>query len=394
MSKLTDFFDVQEVTIDDAKQAFIDNMDMLKSMPVQEQTLYKKWKEINSRYVNKMDAARVVKAKIWTPTDIMNKEQTVRELEELQPRIRYVAPKTQDEVDWLMLRVFCHSMEFEQNPGRFVKFLAYDEVSGKYLGALSLSSDVITITCRDEWIGWTKEHRLDEGRLNNSAIGTCIMATQPFGYNFLGGKLVASLFTTKVVSDTWERLYSNKLAGITTTSLYGSESMYNSIPFWKKVGSSKGAIGIKPDDEVYDVWHKHVKEHMKDDYDRRIRNKGGSSGPVTGIKQQILSIIYKAVGVSASKYKHGFERGVYYAPLYENAREYFRGEISEDKLIPLVKLKDDVDSVVNWWKPKAIARYQKLHDEGRIKSDILYYNNLVGMEWEDVKSTYLGEVGR
>ena len=55
---------------------------------------------------------------------------------------------------------------------------------------------------------------------------------------------------------------------------------------------------------------------------------------------------------------------------------------------------DDVDSVVNWWKPKAIARYQKLHDEGRIKSDILYYNNLVGMEWEDVKSTYLGEVGR
>ncbi len=393
MSKFAEFFDVQETTIDDAKRVFIDNMDMLKSMPVREQTLYKKWKEVKGYYASKVDPSRVVKAKIWTPTDIMDKEQTVRELEALQPRIRYVVPKSSDENDWLMLRVFSHTMEFDQNPGRFLKFLVYDEPTGKYLGAVSLGSDVIAITCRDEWIGWDKDTKL-KGKLNNSAIGTCIMATQPFGYNFLGGKLVASLLTTKVVSDTWEKIYNNRLAGLTTTSLYGSESMYNSIPFWKKMGSSKGAISIKPDDDVYETWHHWIKENMKEEYDRKIRSKDTTSGPVTGIKQQILSIIFRAVGISPSKYKHGFERGVYYSPLYENTREFLRGDITEDKLVPVAKLKDDVDSVINLWKPKAIARYIKLHEEGRIKPEILYYNNLIALTWDEAKETYLGDVGR
>jgi hypothetical protein len=69
-------------------------------------------------------------------------------------------------------------------------------------------------------------------------------------------------------------------------------------------------------------------------------------------------------------------------------------EITEDKLIPLAKLKDDVDSVVNWWKPKAISRYIKLHEENRLKPDILFYNKIIGLTWEEAKETCLGDVGR
>jgi hypothetical protein len=393
MNKFAEFFDAPTFSLDEAKKRFVDNMDMLKAMPVQTQTLYKKWKEIRGYYASKVDASRVVKAKIWTPTDIMNKEQTVAEIQALQPRIRYVPAKTQDEVDWMMLRVFSHTMEFDQNPGRFLKFLVYDEVTGKYLGAVSLGSDVISITCRDEWIGWSREAKLG-GKLNNSAIGTCIMATQPFGYNFLGGKLVASLLTTKVVADTWEKLYNNTLAGITTTSLYGGHSMYQRIPFWKEMGLSKGAIGIKPDDDIYDEWHQWIKENMKDEYDKKIRSKDTTRGPVTGIKQQILSIIFRAVGISPSKYKHGFERGVYYAPLYENTREFLRGDISKEQLIPLKRLEKDTDAVVDWWKPKAVARYLNLYEQNRIKPEILYYNNLIDMNWQDAREIYLNDVGR
>lgn len=393
MSKFTDFFDAPTFSLEDAKKRFVENMDLLKSMPVQMQTLYKKWKEVNGYYANKVDASRVVKARIWTPTDIMNKEQTVAEIQALQPRIRYVVPKSQDEVDWLMLRVFSHTMEFDQNPGRFLRFLVYDKLTGKYLGAVSLGSDVISITCRDEWIGWDKETKL-KGKLNNSAIGTCIMATQPFGYNFLGGKLVASLLTTKLVADTWESLYNNKLVGLTTTSLYGGHSMYQRIPFWKEMGLSKGSIAIKPDDDVYNEWHQYIKEHNAAEYDKKIRSKDTSTGPVTGIKQQILSIIFRSVGISQSKYKHGFERGVYYAPLYENTREFLQGKITEEELIPLKKLEKDVDAVVDWWKPKAVQRYLNLYEQNRIKPEILYYNSLVGTTWEDARETYLGEVGR
>lgn len=391
--KFSQFFEEPKNSIEDLKKQFIDNMDMLKAMTVEEQTLYKKWKEITTKYFNKVEPSRIVKAKIWTPTDITDKEKTIEEINNLKPTIRHVT-SDMDERDWLMLRVFSHTMSFDQNPGRFLKFLIYDENTGKYLGATSLGSDVISISVRDQWIGWDRDQKLTTGKLNCSAIGTCIMATQPFGYNFLGGKLVASLLTSKVVQKAWKEKYGDTLVGLTTTSLYGTNSMYNSIPFWKKLGSSKGMITIKPDDDVYEFWHHHVKNEMADQYEERILSKGGDTGPITGIKQRTLDMIFKLVGISPSSYRHGFERGVYYAPLYENTREFFRGEVEENELVPLKKLEDDIDSVVNWWKPKAIKRYSKLLDSGRINNDILYYNNMIGLSWDEAKKVYLRDVGR
>ena len=43
-----DFFDEPLILTSKKKQKFIDNLDSLKSMSVQEQTLYKKWLEFNA----------------------------------------------------------------------------------------------------------------------------------------------------------------------------------------------------------------------------------------------------------------------------------------------------------------------------------------------------------
>ena len=48
MIKLDNFFDIDtEFNFNKEKENFINNLDMLKSMSVQEQTLYKKWLEFN-----------------------------------------------------------------------------------------------------------------------------------------------------------------------------------------------------------------------------------------------------------------------------------------------------------------------------------------------------------
>ena len=48
--KLDNFFNIDtEFNFDKEKQSFINNLDMLKLMSVQEQTLYKKWLEFNNR---------------------------------------------------------------------------------------------------------------------------------------------------------------------------------------------------------------------------------------------------------------------------------------------------------------------------------------------------------
>ena len=76
MSLLNNFFeDVEEVfDYDVERKAFIDNLDFLKSMSVEESTLYKKWQEFNksldfNKYAYKFDT---FEKKIWKPTHIKN----------------------------------------------------------------------------------------------------------------------------------------------------------------------------------------------------------------------------------------------------------------------------------------------------------------------------------
>ena len=58
------------------------------------------------------------------------------------------------------------------------------------------------------------------------------------------------------------------------------------------------------------------------------------------------------------------------------------------------KFVNDVDYIMNWWKPKAIRRYTKLYDNNNIKPEALFYGDIVGMNWEETKEKYLGDVGR
>ena len=83
--------------------------------------------------------------------------------------------------DWIITRRLIHSMEFTANPGRNVKFYVKDKSSGKVLGLICLGSDVTSLGVRDELIGWSKENKFKDGKLNHTAIGTTICCVRPPG---------------------------------------------------------------------------------------------------------------------------------------------------------------------------------------------------------------------
>lgn len=274
----------------------------------------------------------------------------------------------------------------------FLKFLVRDKNSGQYLGATSVSSDVISIACRDDYIKWTTKDKLEDGKLNNSAIGSCIMSTQPFGYNFVGSKLIASLIVSSVVRNKWEELYDNKLVGMTTTSLYGTKSFYNSVIYWKKCGASAGKIAIKPDDRYYEFFHRVMKSEYPHEYKKKMTQKEGVSGPVTGAKQRIIDMIFRHLKIKQSDFVHGYMRGVYYSTFYENSLEFLRGENWDSKW----KLKDKFDDdqkMIEWWRPKAINRYCKLFDEGGLLPEVSYYNVMIHEPYEKNKDRFFNRVG-
>lgn len=395
-----------EFNYDVEKKKFIDNLNYLSSMPVEEQTLYKKWQEWNGDLKNTMPKKATIAThydSLWFPTDIYNKELTIKEIESLEPYVEIVDDNPKESTRWTEVRKLIHTMEFVANPGRNVKIWIKDRVSGKVLGQVSLGSDITSLGVRDSYIGWSKDNKFKQGKLNNTSIATTIVSTQPFGYNFLGGKLIAALATSPIVRNYWKKKYDDVLVALGTTSLYGIHSQYNGIPHFKTLGESKGKISTKPDDSVYDPWHQWLKENHSDWYKREIteeRERNGANmgyernGPVSGIKQKIIHQIYKELGIKSDAYDHGFKRGVYLAPFYENGNEFLKGEIEEDKLVMKDKFVKGDEYTINWWKPKAIRRYTTLFDEGRIKPEALFYVDIIGMSWEKAKETYLKEVGR
>jgi hypothetical protein len=397
----TEVFDYNEM-----KKKFIENLDYLRTMSVEEQTLYKKWMEWNEDLIGNMKKLPVLQShydSLWKPTDIMNKELTIAEIQAIEPYVDIVDDNAKESTRWTEIRRLIHTMEFQANPGRNVKCYVKDRVSGKILGQICLGSDITSLGVRDAYIGWQKEDKFTNGKLNCTTIATTIVSTQPFGYNFLGGKLIAALATSPEVRDYWQKKYNNPLVGVGTTSLYGVHSQYNGIPHFKTLGESKGKISTKPDDKVYNPWHQWLKEnradwykmHIMDERERNGANMGyDRNGPVSGIKQKIIQAIFKELGIKGNAYDHGFQRGVYFAQMYENGNEFLQSKIEEKDLVLKEKFAKGNEYTIKWWKDKAIKRYTTLYNDGRIKPEVLFYVNAIGMTWEQMKDNYLKEVGR
>ena len=390
------FFGEAEFNYEAEKQKFIDNMDFLKEMSVEESVLWKKWEEFNKDpqfFMDRADTIDRLEKTIWQPTDIYNKELTIQEINSIEPIVEPVEQgNAKANEDWIITRRLIHSMEFTANPGRNVKFYVKDETTGKVLGLICLGSDVTSLGVRDTLIGWNKENKFKEGKLNHTAIGTTICCVQPLGFNMLGGKLVAQMVTSKVVRDTWKKLYGQTLVGISTTALYGIHSMYNGIPQWKTLGETKGKISLKPDDSFYDTWHQWLKDNKSEDYKRVTTSKTGQ--PVTGIKQKIIQLIYKELDIKRAKYEHGFKRGCYFANIYQNGKEFLRSEINENELQIRNMFDRDIEYIDSWWKRKAIKRYENLLEQNRINPEMLFYSGMINITWEQAKEKYLKDIGR
>ena len=383
---LNNFFDIKDdFNFETEKQNFVQNLDMLKLMSVQESTLYKKWQEFNKdEYKMRTKAHKfdIIKSKLWKPTDIMNYDLTVKEIEAIEPIVEF----TKDAETWTIVRKLIHTMDWNANPGRNQKYYVKDKNTGKILGLISLGSDVTTIKVRDDYIGWKKDDKFVEHKLNNTAIASTIVCVQPLGFNMLGGKLIAALTTCSDVRNQWKKDYDDTLVGVTTTSLYGAHSQYNGIPHWKTLGESAGKIMIKPDDSVYLVWNKWLKENHPEEHHKAVTT--------TGPKQNVINRVFRHLGIKGKDYEHGFKRGVFFANMYENGLEYLRNEIEDKDLVMKQKYVLDYDRINSWWKPKAIRRYTKLFDENRLKPEKLFYADVVGKSWNQTKAKYLKEVGR
>lgn len=223
----------------------------------------------------------------------------------------------------------------------------------KLLGLISFHSGSRVLKVRDEHLGWTDSQN-SANREHIVNMNVCV-PTQPFGFNYLGGKFL-SIIAPLLVED-WEEKYKTKIVGITTISLFGSKSQYSSMKWWKHLGTTSGQTVISPLQEEYQYW----REWYKTNYPENYEKSSNASSP----KQRILSDIMRLLDIQVSQYYHMHKRGVFFCPLYENYRHFLCNQITIEQLKPIQmdsyidKKKIDMDSQ-GWWQVRRYWWYHKV----------------------------------
>ena len=143
----------------------IDNLEMLKTLNAEQEVIYKKLKEVETSNFNQY-AIQHTKEQIWNLADINDKKKTISQIEKLEPILEVVDSKNKNQLDTFnILRVMTHTLEWNPNPGRLLKFIVKDKVTQKFLGVITAGSDFTTLGVRDEYIGLSDFHKFDMKKL-------------------------------------------------------------------------------------------------------------------------------------------------------------------------------------------------------------------------------------
>ena len=389
------------------KEILTKDLTYASQMDVREYTLYQKWCEVKERYPveevstlfgeefqmvdpEQKKLVDKVKSNFWMP-------QEPDDYEKLKPVM--VLSNGPDAERWNAIRTFSSTMKNNSNIGRNLFYVLTDEVTGKYLGVICISSDFLDLTPRDNAIGWSRDIKTQQHMINHTAIGSTIVPLQPLGFNYMGGKLLALMCLSDTVQADWKRQYGDVLAGVTTTSLYGNTksgglSQYDGLEHWNKMGFSSGSVAFEPSRATKRLVFDWIKENHTRKYFEWWEAKNQQGLPLKrDHKNRSLNFAYSKLQIPKQLIRTEHQRGIYFSPLYNNTNEFLRKEITEDKLVKAFDTSEE--ALANIWKTKyAKGRIRQLQKKNTVSYETLFYDDLIYLSWEETKAKYLPQVGR
>lgn len=401
---------INHVDTDELVQILTKDLTYASQMDVREYTLYQKWCEVKERYP--MNEPNVLTEMLGEQPGMVNPEQrklinkvksnfwmpeSPDDYEKLKPIM--VLSNGPDAETWNAIRTFSSTMKNNSNIGRNLFYIVTDEVTGKYLGVICISSDFLDLTPRDNAIGWSRDVKTQQHMINHTAIGSTIVPLQPLGFNYMGGKLLALLCLSDTVQKDWKKQYVNVLAGVTTTSLYGNTksnglSQYDGLEHWNKMGFSSGSVAFQPSRKTMNMLFDWVKENYTKQWWEWWEAKNSSGLPLKrDHRNRCLAFAYNKLKIPKNLIRCEHQRGIYFSPLYDNTNEFLRKEITEDKLVKSFDTSEE--ALTNIWKSKyAKGRIRQLQKKNAVSYESLFYDDLIELSWEETKAKYLPQVGR
>jgi hypothetical protein len=270
-------------------------------------------------------------------------------------------------------------------PGKTLKWVVYEKNTNKIVGFIRFGSPTINSKPRNEFLG-KPLNTMDKDtmkRFNDSTImGFNIIPTQPFGFNYLGGKLLAAICTSHYARRALNKKYNTNYCMFETTSLYGSSkssSMYDGMkPYLKFIGLTDSDFVPSINDEKYH----HLKEWFENKNNGVPLVDAEASSRKLKTQGKMISIIRNSLAKNDSgmlrPFKQCFidaknltERKRQYLGTYgyANVKEYMNSET--DTLVKNVNFdRFELDNVYTWWKKMATKRYENLQRDGRLRTEL------------------------
>jgi len=266
--------------------------------------------------------------------------------------------------------------------GKNVQLAVKEKNSGKILGFIRLGSPVIYMKPRNELLGQVWIQNEDTAKRFNTAcvMGFVIVPAQPFGYNYLGGKLLSAICTSHTVREICNKKYGMNLCLFETTSLYGSTKSVSQYD------------GMKPYIRFRGLTESDIVPMMHGDRYHNLKNyvediTGDLLAGDTSTTSRKLRTFTKIIALTKAALK-GTTEGDAFNLTIENAKKltekkrYYTSDFGYSNSVDYMNCKTDIlvpgenyekhelSNIIKWWKAKAINRYETLKSESRLRTEL------------------------
>ena len=271
-------------------------------------------------------------------------------------------------------------------PGKILLLMVREKHSGQIVGFIRIGSPTINSKPRNQWLGEPLDSKnLDMmKRFNESVImGFVIVPTQPFGFNYLGGKLLSAIACSHYVRDKMNDKYGINVCGFETTSLYGStksSSQYDGMkPFLRYTGLTESNFMPAIVGEEFHFIHNWFREKiggllcLESETSKKMKQQGrmvrimNNSLGDDPLKQKLKEVIEGAIEMQEQKRSYIGTYG------FSNVPDYLT--LKTDTLNKAENYdRFELNSVIEWWRKKATKRYESLKTEGRLRTKLETWN--------------------
>ncbi len=283
--------------------------------------------------------------------------------------------------------VICKSADFEvllnmtsshtnmaSIPGKELKLMVREKNTGKYVGFIRFGSPLINSAPRNQVLGNVPDLPV----FNKTAImGFTIVPTQPFGFNYLGGKLLAAICCSHWTREVLNKKYDMNLVMFETTSLYGSSKSSSQYDGMKPYLRFKGVTHSKFVPLMHGQPYRDLNNYVQDRVGLLV--PVGASSRKLKMTTGIIGLVKRSLeGDELDRFKKTIEGAL---ALTERKRFYI-SNYGIENFIDIVNGKTDqikkaenydrfeLENVILWWKKKAQSRFNTLKGDGRLRNDM------------------------